>query len=71
MELQNMEALHDDELLDLYLKGYFQAFEALYARHKGGSFRFMYRQVNDINVAEDLLQELWIKVVDSHSQSNL
>lgn len=70
MEESNWQELQDEELLKQYLKGHFPAFESLYARHKGGSFRFILRQVQDVNSAEDLMQELWTKVVSNARMFN-
>lgn len=54
----------DNQLLREYVKGDIQAFETLYARHKGGTYRFFLRQTEQ-HAAEDLMQELWKKVVIS------
>jgi RNA polymerase sigma-70 factor (ECF subfamily) len=65
VEVIDWHSLQDDELLDKYVKGHFEGFEHLYSRHKGGTYRFILRQVNDESTAEDLLQELWMKVVSN------
>ena len=62
------QTLEDNELIKAYINGEFAAFECLYNRHKGGSFRFILRQVKDSANAEDLLQELWFKVVNNIRQ---
>lgn len=62
--------LQDCELLEKYIKGHYDAFEHLYFRHKGGTYRFIFRQVNDASVAEDLMQELWMKVISSARSFN-
>jgi len=46
-----------------YSHGSLNAFELLYARHKGPSYRYLLRQCRDQHKAEDLLQELWSKVI--------
>lgn len=61
----------DSQLIRDYINGDFAAFESLYARHKGGSFRFILRQVKDVSSAEDLMQELWCKVVSNIRQFKL
>ena len=63
-------ALQDCELLEKYLKGHFDAFEHLYFRHKGGTYRFIFRQVNNASVVEDLMQELWMKVISNARSYN-
>lgn len=62
------QTLEDSELIKAYISGEFAAFECLYGRHKGGSYRFILRQVKDVASAEDLLQELWFKVVNNIRQ---
>lgn len=65
MDIVDLKDLQDSELLEKYLKGQFDAFEHLYLRHKGGTYRFIFRQVNEVAASEDLMQELWIKVISN------
>ena len=44
------------------------AFEALYARHRGGLFRFVLRAVKDRGVAEELFQEVWVRVIEARER---
>ena len=44
------------------------AFETLYARHRGGLFRFILRAVKDRGSAEELFQEAWVRVIESRSR---
>lgn len=46
-----------------YASGDFTAFETLYQRHKGGLYRYFMRHFGQQNVAEDLYQEVWLKVI--------
>lgn len=39
------------------------AFDALYARHKGGLYRYLLRQCHDAAAAEDLFQDVWSNLV--------
>ncbi len=55
----------DEELMLAYRGGDADAFAALYARHKGGLFRFMVRSVKDRAAAEELFQEVWMKLIDA------
>lgn len=48
-----------------YRQGSLEAFELLYSRHKDASYRYFLRQCSEQSVAEDLLQELWGKVIKS------
>ncbi len=51
----------DVELVDRALKGDLSAFEALYARHSESVFRTIQSVVRDRGVAEDLLQECFVR----------
>ena len=51
-----------------YRGGDAEAFTALYARHKGGLFRFMVRSVKDRAAAEELFQEVWMKLIDARGR---
>ena len=39
------------------------AFERLYARHRGGTYRYLLRHTGNAATAEELHQEVWLKVV--------
>ncbi|MBC6411186.1 MAG: sigma-70 family RNA polymerase sigma factor [Ekhidna sp.] len=55
--------LDDSELLSLYIVGNEEAFEELLNRHKNRIFTSIYLIVKDRYTAEDLMQEVFIKVV--------
>ncbi|MEE4244403.1 MAG: RNA polymerase sigma factor [Kangiellaceae bacterium] len=55
----------DEELMALYADGDVRSFEQLYARHKGGLYRFFVRQCRGQEVAEELFQEVWIKIINA------
>lgn len=63
-----MTQITDEALLAQYVDGDFSAFEQLYARNKGGLYRYLLRQVHNKSLVEDLFQEVWGKVI-SHSQN--
>ena len=46
-----------------YAKGDIASFEALYQRHKDALYRYVVRQVSDLNLAHDLYQECWSRVI--------
>lgn len=46
-----------------YGRGDARAFEALYARHKGPLYRFVLRSVKSAGEAEELAQEIWMRVI--------
>ena len=58
----------DEQLMLAYRGGDGEAFAALYARHKGGLFRFMVRSVKDRAAAEELFQEVWMKLIDARAR---
>jgi RNA polymerase sigma-70 factor (ECF subfamily) len=53
----------DEELMLLYRDGDAGAFDALYARHKGGLYRYLARQCRDPAVAEELFQDVWMNLI--------
>ena len=55
----------DSELVNLYIRGNEKAFEKLVQRHKSRIYTTIYLIVKDQYVAEDLLQDTFIKAVDT------
>jgi len=53
----------DEELMLGYRDGDAGAFDALYARHKGGVYRYLLRQCRDAATAEELVQEVWMNLI--------
>lgn len=53
----------DAQLMLAYARGEMRAFETLYARHRGPLYRYLVRQARDGEVANDLFQEVWSRVV--------
>ncbi|EGM69172.1 sigma-70 family RNA polymerase sigma factor [Shewanella sp. HN-41] len=53
----------DEHLMQRYAKGDSQAFEQLYLKHKGALYRYFVRQLGDKQLAEDLYQETWGRVI--------
>jgi RNA polymerase sigma-70 factor (ECF subfamily) len=58
----------DAVLMQAYAAGDLRAFEQLYARHKGPLYRYLLRQSRDRELANDLFQETWSRVVTSRSR---
>ena len=58
----------DEDLMLRYRDGDARAFELLYARHKGGLYRYLLRQCNDPVIAEELFQDIWLKVINARSR---
>ncbi len=51
-----------------YRHGDAGAFEALYARHKGPLYRFVLRSVKQHALAEELYQEIWMRVIEARGR---
>ena len=49
----------DEELLMLYATGRVRAMEDLYHRHRVGLYSYIYNQVRDRTVADDIMQDVW------------
>jgi RNA polymerase sigma-70 factor (ECF subfamily) len=62
-----MEA-SDEQLMLAYREGAAGAFEQLYRRHKGALFRFILRSIRDRAVAEELYQEIWMRVIEARGR---
>jgi RNA polymerase sigma factor (sigma-70 family) len=58
-------SLSDHELIDLYLEGNEQAFQALLERHKAKIYTSIYLFVKDQALAEDIFQDVFIKIIDT------
>ena len=51
-----------------YREGDAGAFEALYTRHKGPLYRFVLRSVRERGTAEELYQEIWMRVIEARGR---
>ena len=58
----------DEALMLAYAAGDAGAFEALYGRHKGALFRFVVRSVKARGEAEELFQDIWMRVIDARGR---
>jgi RNA polymerase sigma-70 factor (ECF subfamily) len=63
-----MEPLRDEELMLRYRDGDASAFDALYSRHRAGLFRFILRQCPSRGEAEELFQEVWMKLIEARAR---
>ncbi len=57
--------LTDDQLIGLYLNGDANAFSVLVNRHKTKIFTSIFMLVKDEHLAEDIFQELFIRIIES------
>jgi RNA polymerase sigma-70 factor (ECF subfamily) len=53
----------DEALMLAYGRGDAPAFERLYARHKGPTYRYLLRHTSERSVADELHQEVWMSVI--------
>jgi RNA polymerase sigma-70 factor (ECF subfamily) len=53
----------DEDLMLAYAAGDAAAFDAIYARHKGGVYRYLMRQCRDVGIAEQLFQDVWMNLI--------
>lgn len=53
----------DEALMLAYGRGDAAAFERLYARHKGPTYRYLLRHTSERPVADELHQDVWMSVV--------
>jgi RNA polymerase sigma-70 factor, ECF subfamily len=58
--------LSDEDLMLSYQDGTAAAFDVLYARHKGGLYRYVLRQLNNReDIANEMFQEIWMKLINA------
>jgi RNA polymerase sigma-70 factor (ECF subfamily) len=62
------EPIPDEELMLRYAQGDAGAFDELYARHRGGVFRYLLRQLGNRAHAEELFQDLWMNLVGARAR---
>jgi RNA polymerase sigma-70 factor (ECF subfamily) len=60
-----LSSLSDSELIRLYIIENESAFEVLLNRYKNQLFKFIYLKVKDVDLANDIFQESFIKVVQN------
>lgn len=58
-----LEKLTDEKLMARFQKGEIRAFEALLTRHRRGVFNFVLRFVGNRDLAEDLVQDIFLRLV--------
>jgi RNA polymerase sigma-70 factor (ECF subfamily) len=58
----------DEHLMLAYRDGDAGAFETLYKRHRGALYRFVLRALKQAAPAEELYQEVWIRVIEARGR---
>ena len=57
----------DEQLMLAYRSGDAGAFETLYTRHRARLFRFVLRSIKSRAIAEELYQEIWMRVIEARA----
>jgi RNA polymerase sigma-70 factor (ECF subfamily) len=57
----------DEELMLAYAAGDAAAFDTLYARHKGGVYRYLLQHCRQAAIADELFQDVWSSVIRARS----
>ncbi len=57
------DAVPDEALMLAYAQGDAGAFDALYARHRGGLYRYCLRHLGNAGLADEVFQDIWMNVV--------
>ncbi len=60
-----LSKLSDGELVTLYLQGNSKSFEVLIQKHKNKIYAFILSKIRNKDLAEDIFQETFIKVINS------
>jgi RNA polymerase sigma-70 factor (ECF subfamily) len=63
-----MVEVDDGDLMVRYAGGDLRAFEALYRRHRSPLYRYLARHTRDPEVANDIFQEVWSRVISSRAR---
>jgi RNA polymerase sigma-70 factor (ECF subfamily) len=58
----------DEQLMLSYAAGDASAFETLYGKHKGGLYRFVLRSVKARAEADELFQDVWMRVIEARGR---
>jgi RNA polymerase sigma-70 factor (ECF subfamily) len=58
----------DEELMLRYGAGEAAAFDLLYSRHRGPVFRYLLRQCASRGAAEELMQDIWLNLIQSRTR---
>ncbi len=66
----SLKKLDDHTLIVSYISGNHQAFEVLLLRHKNSIYRTILSKVKDRDLAEDLFQDTFIKIIKTFQGGN-
>jgi RNA polymerase sigma-70 factor, ECF subfamily len=66
---QDLDGLTDEQLMLSYRDGEAAAFDVLYARHKGGLYRYFLRQLSQRpDLVNELFQDVWMKLINARER---
>jgi RNA polymerase sigma-70 factor (ECF subfamily) len=57
----------DEDLMLAYAAGDAAAFDALYARHRGGLYRYLLRHCGHAGIVDELFQDVWLSAIRARS----
>lgn len=63
MRAHSQDGEGDEALMLAYARGAAHAFDALYARHRNGVYRYLLRHCGSAAVADELFQDVWMNVI--------
>jgi RNA polymerase sigma-70 factor (ECF subfamily) len=66
--METLKTLTDTQLVELYAQGNNEAFDVLLYRHKNKVFAYIYFTVRNKELAEDIFQETFIRVITTLKQ---
>ena len=66
--MEFLKSLTDEELVQLYAEGNNEAFDVLLLRHKKRVYTYIYTTVKDVDIANDLFQETFIKAITTNKR---
>ncbi|MBI3148201.1 MAG: RNA polymerase sigma factor [Betaproteobacteria bacterium] len=65
--MDQLDEASDEDLMLRYAAGEAGAFDRLYARHRGGVFRYLLHHCGRRAAAEELFQEVWLNLVKTRA----
>lgn len=66
--MQKLKKLSDDRLVSAFSNGDNKAFDILLERHKDRIFNYIYNMVKDVDLANDIFQESFVKAITTIKQ---
>ena len=67
----NIQTIEDSQLVKHYLMGNEDALEVLITRHKNRIYGYIFSKVLNKNIAEDIFQDTFVKVILTLREENI